>query len=186
MNGDGGTLLERPWLPALVTACREAGLDWLRMAAAAEILSRGDASRRVVDWAYIRERLGQDNPRALPIYHADGSPSLDLIDRGTRWGLYQVHGDRAVEAGFKGRLVGLASMGSSIKLGVSLVVEAIDAVERRADRMAAAGDLEGARRLVDALPGSAEEAALGVRSADVDEAAEELRRSIVGLTELTR
>jgi hypothetical protein len=161
-------LFEEQWFGQLFRTCKEYGLDWLRMSAAAYVLSGGDVAKREVDWEYLEDRLSPDNPIRLPSYDDAGRPQLDLIDLATRWGLFQVHGDKAVSQGYKGQPAGLASTGAGIKAGVVAVAKRL---ERRAE-----GSVETVRE--------AERAALLVDPESIDEKVEELRAQIGALLEI--
>src|SRR6185503_3386919 len=96
-------LLDKIWMSKIFSTARETGLDWLRMCAAANVLSNGDPRARVIDWEFIEEKLGPDNPVFASWWFND-KPAIQIIDRGTKWGLFQIHGDMALKFGYTGKL----------------------------------------------------------------------------------
>ena len=127
-------LFEQRWFTPLVKACKQEGLDWIRMSAIVYQLSGGDPQMRTLDWDYIESNLGADNPLYSEHYDELNRPSEAIIDRGTRWGLFQVHGDIAQRNGYKGQFAGLTSIDASIKAGVCLMKFALEEIEVYAEQ----------------------------------------------------
>lgn len=123
-------LFDRIWFPKVFLMAREAGLDWLRMCAAAEVLSNGDPRVRVTDWEFIHTRMGLDNPVYVLFYDEEENPSIELVDRGTRWGLFQIHGEMAVQHGYTGRLVNLIDITKNIQVACHIISQQIKTCER--------------------------------------------------------
>ena len=122
-------LFDRVWFPKVFRIARESGLDWIRMCAAAEVLSNGDPRARNIDWAFINEYIGADSPVFSAMYDQDAQPSADIIDRGTRWGLFQIIGQRAFDFGHTGRLVNLIDITKNTQVACSIMVELINRLE---------------------------------------------------------
>lgn len=115
-------LLEYPWLPKVFEMSKEHGLDWLRMASMALILSGGDPRRREIDWDFLDAKLGPDNPKHTLDYGAGETPSIDIIDRATRWGLFQIHGQAAIDLGaFTGRLINFIDIGANTRAACTIM-----------------------------------------------------------------
>lgn len=176
-------LFEERWFTPLFRACKEAGLDWLRMSAIARILSGGNPQMRTIDWDFIGAKLGPDNPLLAGAYDESERPSEEIIDRGTRWGLFQVHGEIAQQNGYKGQFAGLTSIDAGIKAGVALMKRALDELQAYADTQEEkASEAINEQRNDDAiklmgevdeiregLPGNAEYRAFGVNGTTVDD-----------------
>lgn len=126
-------LFDRVWFPKVFKIARESGLDWLRMCAAAEVLSNGDPRTRIVDWDFISTYMGPDSPVFSPMYDQEERPSADIIDRGTRWGLFQIVGQRAFDLGHSGRLVNLIDITKNTQVACSIMVELINRMGDTAD-----------------------------------------------------
>jgi hypothetical protein len=131
-------LFDRLWFPKVFKIARESGLDWLRMSAAAEVLSDGDPRKRVIDWDFINEFIPSDSPVFSAFYDENGQPSADLIDRGTRWGLFQIIGQQAIDFGHTGRLVNLIEYTKNIQVVCYMMVELINKAEQESKGMAEA------------------------------------------------
>jgi hypothetical protein len=114
-------LFDRIWFPKVFKIARESGLDWLRMCAAAEVLSDGEPRARNIDWLFIEENLGLDNPVFTSFYDEYEKPSAEIIDRGTRWGLFQIHGEQAIRFGHSGKLVNLIDITKNIQVACHLM-----------------------------------------------------------------
>lgn len=182
--GISRSLLEEQWLPQLVRMCHSAGLDWLRMVAIAYLVSDGNPFKRIIDWHFIKEHLGPDNPIALPYYDSEGMPEIELLERGTRWGLFQIHGQVALDHGYKGHLVGLSSVGASIKMAVTIMGNGIEQVEKQITKLETEGNHEQAQTLIDQLPGSVEQSVFGVTPEAVNQTVGDLNRQISNLMDL--
>ena len=126
-------LFDRIWFPKVFKIARESGLDWIRMCAAAEVLSNGDPRARNIDWDFINEFIGSDSPVFSAMYDNEGQPSADLIDRGTQWGLFQIVGQRAIDFGHTGRLVNLIDITKNTQVACSIMVELINRIGISAD-----------------------------------------------------
>lgn len=114
-------LFDRPWFPKVFKIAREANLDWLRMCAAAEILSDGDPRARNIDWDFIDNKLNQENPKYI-MFYVDGRPNSELIDKGTHWGLFQILGEIAIAHGRSpGRLVNLIDIVKNTQVACYLI-----------------------------------------------------------------
>ena len=124
-------LFDRIWFPKVFKYAREAGLDWLRMCAAAEILSDGDPRKRVIDWNFINEFIPSESPVFSTMYDVDGQPSADLIDRGTRWGLFQIVGQQAIDFGHSGRLVNLIDITKNVQVICNIMTNIINMAEEK-------------------------------------------------------
>ena len=118
-------LFEYPWLPRVFEMSKETGLDWLRMSAIALLLSEGDPRKRVIDYVFMQGSLGPESPLFAAQYDTEQRADIDLIDRSTRWGLFQLHGQVAVESGFSGRLINLIDIGANTRIACALLVEAL-------------------------------------------------------------
>lgn len=112
-------LLEYPWLNKVVSASKEHGLDWLLMSCIALELSGGDARCRTADSAFLLSQLGPDNPNYAEHWNdiEDSSlPDAYLTDRATRWGLFQILGQVAIDSGvFTGRLINFVDIGANVR-----------------------------------------------------------------------
>lgn len=112
-------LLEYPWLNKVVSQSKEHGLDWLLMASIALELSGGDARCRTNDNVFLLTKLGPDNPNyAAHWEEIDESmmPDTYLTDRATRWGLFQILGQVAIDSGvFTGRLINFVDIGANVR-----------------------------------------------------------------------
>ena len=126
-------LFDRVWFPKVFRIARESGLDWIRMCAAAEVLSDGDPRARNIDWNFINESIGSDSPVFGAMYDQEGQPSADIIDRGTQWGLFQIVGQRAIDFGHTGRLVNLIDITKNTQVACSIMVELINRFGETAD-----------------------------------------------------
>lgn len=170
-------LFEEQWFPQLFRKCKEIGLEWYRVAAIIYIKSGGDVQKRTIDWDYLNDRLSPDNPAFSALYDEDGNPNTTLIDRATRWGLFQILGDVAVKYGYsdKRNFLGLASVGSSLLYGLSILTDQIEKYSDQIDFAEQNGDLQRAADLRAMLPGIAEQAAFGVNPERVNEVAEEIK-----------
>jgi hypothetical protein len=183
-NNVNKLFMEFQWIPALFKACKEEGLDWLRMAAIVIIKSGGDSSLRIIDWIYLYDTLGPDNPNFLPMYDEDERPTIELIDRATKWGLFQIHGQHAYDMGYKGQAMGLSSVGSSIKLGIIVISKAIEDVEKVIQNLESTGKLEEAANLQNQLPQIAEQTAFDVKPEDINSTVELFKEQLQGLISL--
>ena len=123
-------LFDRVWFPKVFKYSREAGLDWLRMCAAAEVLSDGDPRKRVIDWEYIKEYIGLDSPVFSSMYDELGLPSAEIIDRGTRWGLFQLVGQRTIDYGHTGRLVNLIDITKNVQTACNIMTQLVRQAEK--------------------------------------------------------
>lgn len=191
-------LFEENWFTPLFRACKEHGLDWTRMCAIAYLLSGGDASARRIDWNYITDKMNPENPLAVAMYDDDGNPSEELIDLGSRWGLFQVLGRVARDTGYKGQLPGLASVGAGIKAGVELMVGAIrelsmyaedleeeaTALGRDGKHAEAQPKFDESERILGNIPGCAEYRAFGVDTEEVDRLAKQLQEEVYKLANI--
>lgn len=171
--GETINVLNEKWFVALRDACRPSGdndypLDWRRMAAIIYLLSDGNVSKRVIDWEYLYENLGPDNPVILPYYDDEERPTIEVLDRATRWGLFQIRGDRARQLGYQGGFLGLASIGANIKFGTKLFHEVLDGYFKEITRLEQAGRFSEAQQIEEQLPGLAEQTAFGVDPSNVD------------------
>ncbi len=113
-------LLEYPWLNKVVSQSKEHGLDWLLMSCIALELSGGDARCRTADNVFLLAKLGPDNPNYANHWQdmGDGiySPDTYLTDRATRWGLFQILGQVAVDSGvFTGRFINFVDIGANVR-----------------------------------------------------------------------
>jgi hypothetical protein len=112
-------LLEYPWLNKVVSASKEHGLDWLLMASIALELSGGDARCRTADNVFLLAKLGPDNPNYAEHWQDMGDnimPDTYLTDRATRWGLFQILGQVAIDGGvFTGRLINFVDIGANVR-----------------------------------------------------------------------
>lgn len=112
-------LLEYPWLNKVVSASKEHGLDWLLMSCIALELSGGDARCRTEDNVFLLNELGPDNPNFAGHWETVNEsmmPDTYLIDRATRWGLFQILGQIAVDSGvFTGRLINFVDIGANVR-----------------------------------------------------------------------
>jgi hypothetical protein len=124
-------LFDRLWFPKVFKIAREAGLDWIRMCAIIEVLSNGDPRTRNLDWGFINEFMGSESPVFGPMYYDNGEPSIDIIDKGTRWGLFQIIGQVAVDNGHTGQLVNLTVPENNIKVACYLLVKHINDIEAK-------------------------------------------------------
>jgi len=124
-------LFDRTWFPKVFKCARESGLDWLRMSAAVEVLSDGDPRKRVVDWNFINEFISSESPVFSAMYDEDGQASADIIDRGTRWGLFQIIGQQAIDFGHVGRLVNLTIPENNIKVICHMMANLINMAEEK-------------------------------------------------------
>lgn len=122
-------LHEKVWYSKVCKAAREVGLDWLRLCAAAEVLSDGNPRARNLDWDFIEEYIGPNNPVFSTMYDEQSRPSMDIIDRGTRWGLFQITGQVAIDNGHTGQLVNLTTPENNIKVICHLLIKNIKKVE---------------------------------------------------------
>lgn len=155
-------VFEEQWFTPLFKACKDAGLEWPRMAAIILLKSNGDPNLRVIDWEYIYNNLNADNPLYAGFWSCDDMnvPNIEIIDRGTKWGLFQIRGERAIRAGYKGQILGLASIGANIKLATSMLVNEIDRINIEAEALEASGNRDKifhAYQIRGAIPGIAEE-----------------------------
>jgi len=113
-------LLEYPWISKIVTLSKDVGLDWLMMTCLALELSGGDPRCRTLDKEFLFDTLGPDSP-LFAGYWDQGMPSINVIDLGTRWGLFQILGRVAVETGaFTGRLINFTDIGANVKAAVTI------------------------------------------------------------------
>jgi hypothetical protein len=128
MVDNNSLLFERPWFPTVFRLCKENGIDWLRICAIAIIASGGDPRYRIIDWDFLHDRLGQDNPVYNQDY-TDDNPDAELVDRATKWGLFQIYGQIAKEQGYEGRLVNLIDVTKNAQIFSSLMARAITTAE---------------------------------------------------------
>ena len=119
-------LFDRIWFPRVFRIARESGLDWIRLCAAAEVLSQGDPRARNIDWEYIESHMPADSPVFSALYGPDGNPSADIIDRGTRWGLFQITGQIAIDFGHTGRLVNMIDITKNTQVTCAIMVQLIN------------------------------------------------------------
>lgn len=171
--GETINILNEKWFTALRDACKpsddnDAPLDWRRLAAIIYLLSDGDIGKRVVDWEYLSNRLGPDNPTVLPFYDDEEQPTIEIIDRATRWGLFQILGDTARRMGYQGQYLGLASVGANLKFGLRIYRDTLDDYFRTISKLENQGEFLQAQQLEESLPGAAEERAFGVSPTDID------------------
>lgn len=159
-------LFERPWFPTVFRICKENGLDWLRVCACALLRSEGDPRARTVDWEFINDKLAIDNPIYAGDYE-DGQPNIDLVDLGTRWGLFGIHGKSARDLGFTGKLVNLLDVTKNAQIFSSMYARAI-----------AAADTGGASD-----PPRVAEEVLGILPVAVDDRVGELKRALSPMLE---
>lgn len=177
-------LFDRVWFPRVFRIARESGLDWLRMCAAAEVLSNGDPRARFVDWDFIAEHLATDNPVFSAFYDEYERPTAELIDRGTRWGLFQILGQDAVTNGRdRGRLVNLIDVVKNTQIICHMLVQKIDEVQTEAKRLRANLQVIEAEQLMSQLPQVAEKM-LGWPTDLIDEKVQDLSSQIENLTDL--
>jgi hypothetical protein len=118
-------LLEYPWIYKLFEQSKEFSLDWLRMAAMSIELSNGDPRHRSIDWDYLRDKLGPENPLYAQYYN-DLDPSIEVIDRATRWGLFAIYGELAFYYGFNGKLINLTDIGLNVRLACRMMHDLVD------------------------------------------------------------
>lgn len=171
--GETINIFNEKWFVALRDACRpskdnDCALDWRRMAAIIYLLSNGDISKRTIDWDFLNENLGPDNPTLLPFYDNEEMPTIEVIDRATRWGLFQIRGDTARQMGYEGGFLGLASTGANIKFGIKIFQESLDSYFRYITKLEKEGKIKEAQEIEEQLPGIAEKRAFGVDPEDVD------------------
>lgn len=171
-------IFEQQWFSPLFKACREAGLDWRRMAAIALIQSNGDPSLRTIDWEYIFTYLNRDNPIYSQLWlDEEDYPTVEIIDRGTKWGLFQIHGERAIKAGYKGQILGLASVGANIKLAVSLMINKIKEIQDKAADLEKTNDrnkIVMAFNMIEELPANAEKIVFNIPPTVIDSVAKDI------------
>ena len=125
-------LFEYPWFHKLVETCKEYNLDWLRMSAIALELSGGDPRFRAIDYEFLYSKLGPDNPSYLGYFDEDLNPSVEVIDRATRWGLFLIHGEAALKLGFNGKLINLIDIGLNTKLACKIMSELLTKLDSQA------------------------------------------------------
>lgn len=173
-------ILEYKWVYNLRQACtkdKDYPLDWYRMTAIAILLSDGDPHLRVIDWDYLYDKLGPDNPIAVPEYDEEERPSINLIDRATSWGLFQIKGEEAHKHNYTGSIIGLCSVDANIKIACQKIYEALESVEERINKIElSGGDPFEAQQLQESLPGIAEKMAFGVDPYHVEELAKKFQR----------
>lgn len=130
-------LLEYPWLPKVVSQSKEHGLDWLMMACLALELSGGDPRCRTIDHDFLINNLGesatdmsiQEQWVKVPTAIEDEvglAPQVDIYDRATRWGLFQILGETAIARGiFTGRMINFTDIGANTRAACLLFWEVI-------------------------------------------------------------
>jgi len=173
-------LFDRIWFSKVFKIARESGLDWLRMCAAAEVLSSGDTRARNIDWLFIRNNLGLDSPIFATFYDVMENPTAEIIDRGTRWGLFQIYGEQAIQYGHTGKLVNLIDITKNVQVACRLLTQQIQASEMLAKIWGDQGEKERAENLIKSLPQAAEEA-LGWPTKQIDEKVDELKKQMESL-----
>ena len=123
-------LLEYPWLSKVVSQSKEHGLDWLLMACIALELSGGDARCRTGDNVFLLSKLGPDNPNVAAHwteFEEGVMPDVYLTDRATRWGLFQILGQVAIDSGvFTGRLINFVDIGANVRAACLLAQNVIN------------------------------------------------------------
>jgi len=123
-------LLEYPWLNKVVSQSKEHGLDWLLMACIALEVSGGDARCRTEDNVFLLAQLGPDNPNVAAHwteFDDNVMPDTYLTDRATRWGLFQILGQVAIDSGvFTGRLINFVDIGANTRAACLLAQNVIN------------------------------------------------------------
>lgn len=178
-------LFEEQWFPKLFSMCKENRLEWLRMAALIYLLSGGEVGYRIIDWNFICEYLGPDNPNYLRFYDDNEDPTAEIIDRGTKWGLYQIHGETARNLGYKGQYLGLASIGANIKYGIEIMQKSIDKIEERIKKLEDKGEYFEAAELQKQMPFIAEQDAFGIDKTQMEFMVAELKEECQRLLEMS-
>lgn len=179
-------VFEYHWFPKLVSICRSMGLNCIRMAAHAIALSEGDARKREIDWDYLEEYMGADNPLFAIYYEDNGQPSRHVIDLATRWGLFQVHGRLAQSWGWSGRAINLIDATKNIQVACKMVADGIHVLETRIKTLEQKGDPESLREAarIQANYQEIAESCLGSDMARVREEIANIARQVAALQDL--